>query len=953
MVRRHSGLRFALLSFAFGCFASAAFAQPVVSLSPTSLAFGNEQVGIPSSLPLTLKNTGSATLTIKKVAIAGANGPDFTQTNTCGTSVAAGASCTFTVIFNPSWTGTRAGSLTITDNASPTTQTVNLSGTGLAPGVEFTPSSLAFPNQALSTSSTSQAITLTNNGQTALAISGLTVAGSNPTDFAQTNNCGSSLAINASCTITVTFAPQAAWGRTAAIWLTDNALGSPHVAGLMGNGVSGGSASFSPSSLTFATTLMGTTTAAQAVTLSNPGTAPLQIANITAAGDYSQTNTCGSSVAASGSCTITVKFTPSINGARPGWIDVNLADPAGIQTVSLTGTGASPAPVLVKPRAASVTFIQTQQYTAYLSNVVTTAVTWYVDNVAGGNSTVGIISTAGLYTPPATAGTHTIKAVNNANTKQSASVPIVVSGYTGTLTYHNDTFRTGQNNNEPALTTGNVNPTQFGKLFSYTVDGQIYADPLWVPNLTINGVSHNVVFVATQNDSVYAFDADNATLYPNPLWHASFINPPGITAIPRADIEKGLDISPQIGITATPVIDAVNGIIYVEARTLDTTGTPSCPASIAPQYFHYLHALSLTTGQEMAGSPAMICAQVPGIGYDNVGGTVTFNPQRQNSRAGLLLLNGTVFMAFSSLEDINPYHGWILGYTYSNNSLQQTFVYNDTPNGNKGGIWHGGGGIPADASGNIYYSTGTGSFDNSVGGGISFVKVTPSGGQLTVTDFFSPYNQNYLNVEAINLDLSSSGPLLLPDQAGAVTHEALVAGKTGTMYLVNRDNMGHFSATADNVLQSLYTTIGGAVTPTGNWGTPAYFNGQVYIQGVKDVLKQFGVNDYPGGTALLSGGPLAVSTQVIGYPGTTPVVSSNGTQNGVVWVIESDGAASSKAATLWAYDAADIAHGLYNSGASGKRDLAGAAVKFATPTVANGKVYVNTAVELDVYGLLP
>lgn len=951
MLRLHHGLTLGVLSVLLACLAPFASAQPVVSLSPTSLAFGNQQVGIGNSLPVTLTNTGTATLTIKNVTVTGANGADFTETNTCGKSVVAGGQCTFTVVFTPSWTGARVGSLNITDNASPTTQTVSLTGTGLAPAVEFSPSSLTFANQALTTSSSTQNITLTNNGQTALAISGLTIAGSNPADFSQTNNCGSSLAINATCTITVTFAPQAPWGRSAAIWLTDNALGSPHVAGLMGNGVSGGIASFSPSSLTFTTILMGTTSAAQNVTLSNPGSAPLQISNITTAGDYVQTNNCGTTVAPAGSCTITVKFTPSINGARPGWVDVSLTDPAGVQTVALSGTGASPAPVLVKPRAASVTFIQTEQYTAYLSNVVTTAVTWYVDGIAGGNSTVGTISTVGLYTPPAAAGAHIIKAVNNANTKQSASVPVVVSGYTGTLTNHNDTFRTGQNNDEPALTTGNVNPTQFGKLFSYPVDGQIYADPLWVPNLTINGVNHNVVFVATQNDSVYAFDADNGTVYPNPLWHASFINPPGITAIPRADIEKGLDISPEIGITATPVIDAVNGIIFVEARTLDTTGTPNCPGSVAPQYFHRLHALSLTTGQELSGSPVLICAQVPGTGYDSVNGTVTFNPQRQNSRAGLLLLNGTVYMAFSSLEDISPYHGWILGYNES--TLTQTFAYNDTPNGNKGGIWHGGGGIPADASGNIYYSTGTGSFDNNVGGGISFVKLTPSGNQLTVADFFSPFNQAYLNVEAINLDLSSSGPMLLPDQAGAVTHEALVAGKTGTMYLVNRDNMGHFSATSDNVLQSFYTTIGGAVTPTGNWGTPAYFNDQIYIQGVKDVLKQFGVSTYPGGTALLSGGPLAAGAQVIGYPGTTPVISSNGTQNGIVWVIESDGAASSKAATLWAYDAADIAHSIYNSGASGKRDIAGAAVKFATPTVANGKVYVNTAVELDVYGLLP
>jgi hypothetical protein len=951
MIRLHRNSKIVLLSLIVGCLAPLALSQAVVSLSPKSLAFGNDQVGVATSLPVTLTNTGTSTLNLSKIQITGNNGTDFTQTNTCGKSVIAGGSCTFTVVFNPTWTGARAATLGLTDNAAGSPQMVPLSGTALAPGVLFSPTSLTFPGQLLQSTSASQNITLTNNGQTPLAISGLTIAGGDPADFNQSNNCGTSLAINAVCTITVTFTPSAAWARTAAVWLTDNALGSPHVAGLMGNGVSGGQPSFSAATLTFVTTLMGATSAALPVTLSNPGSAPLAIGNITAAGDFTQTNNCGTSVAVGGSCTISVKFAPSYAAARKGWVDVYLTDPAGIQTVALAGTGATPAPMLVKPRAASVTPNQTQQYTAYLSNVVTNNVTWYVDSVAGGNSTVGTVSTAGLYTAPANGGSHVVRAVNIANTKQGASVPIAVSGYTGTVTHHNDTFRTGQNNTEAALTTGNLTTAQFGKLFSYSVDGQIYGEPLWVPNVMVGGIAHNVVFVATQHDSVYAFDADSAALNPNPLWKTSFINPPGITAIPRADIEKGLDINPEIGITSTPVIDVTKGVIFVEARTLDTTGTPNCPGSITAQYFHYLHALNITNGAEMANSPALICGQVPGTGYDNVGGTVTFNSQRQNSRAGLLVLNGTVYMAFSSLEDINPYHGWILG--YDETTLQQKVVYNATPNGDKAGIWQGGGGIPADASGNIYYSTGTGSFDPTVGGGISLVKAAPNAtNSLTVGDYFSPFNQNYLNVEAINLDLSSSGPMLLPDQSGAVVHEAVVAGKTGTIYLVNRDNMGHFSATADNVLQSLYTTIGGVSVPTGNWGTPAYFNGSVYIQGVKDLLKQFGLSSYASGTAILSGGPLAVGADLIGYTGTTPSVSSNGTQNGIVWVVQSDGAASSKPSTLRAYDAADIAHELYNSGQS-TRDTAGAAVKFATPTVANGKVYVNTAVELDVYGLLP
>jgi archaellum component FlaF (FlaF/FlaG flagellin family) len=942
----------AIISIISICGVSSAAAQ-TVTFSPTSLAFGGVVVGTSSSpLPIKLTNTGSATLNVSKVQVTSPNAGDFTQTNNCTPQVLAGAFCTINVTFTPTASGARSANITVTDNATGSPQKVLASGTGLAPAVSMKPSSLTFTSQMIGSSSASQSINVTNTGQAPLNISSIAAAGANAGDFSLTNNCGASLAVNATCAITATFTPTGNWSRTAAIMMADNALGSPHVMGLAGNGASGGAASFSPPSLTFATRLMGTTSAAQPVTLTNTGTAPLLIAQISASGDYAQTNNCGTSVAAGAFCTINVTFTPFYNATRPGWINVNFTDPAGIQTVALTGAGANPAPVAVKPRIASLTQAQTQQYTAYLSNVVTTNVTWYVDNVVGGNSTVGTISTSGLYTPPATSGSHTIKAVNIANTKQSASVPVVVSGFTGTLTHHGDNLRTGQNNYETALTTGNVNKTQFGKLFSQPVDGQIYAEPLWVPNVNIGGVQHNVVVVATQHDSVYAFDADSSTAA---LWHTSFINPAaGVTTIPQADVERGLDISPEIGITSTPVIDSANGILYVEARTKDTRGTAPCPGpnNVGSPYFHFLHALDVTTGVEKPGSPVMICAQVPGSGYDNYSGVVYFNTMRQNNRAGLLLLNGVVYIAFASLEDISPYHGWVLGYSYTGSGFSQTptiWCYTcSAASGNKAGIWHGGGGIPADASGNLYVSTGTGSFDNTIGGGITFGKLTPSGTTLNVTDYFSPFNQAYLTIEMINLDLSSSGPMLLPDQSGAIPHLAVFAGKTGTIYLVNRDNMGKFNAAGDNVVQALYTTIGGAVTPTGNWGTPAYFNSQIYIQGVKDNLKQFGLSNN-----LLSGGPLAIGADNIGYPGTTPVISSNGTLNGIVWVVQSDGAASSKPSTLRAYDATNITTELYNSGLNGKTDQAGPAVKFATPTIANGKVYVPTSSELDVYGLKP
>ena len=937
-------------------------ALPVVSLSPTSINFGNQAEGITSSpVPVTLTNTGNATLTITNIKMIGPNAADFAQTNNCGGSVAAGANCTINVTFTPLKGGPRTGTLQITDNATGSPQKVALSGTGLAPAVTFVPQYLNFGTQTIGSTSASQTITVTNIGQAPLLISNIAVAGANPAEYNLTQNCGTSVAVGATCTYTVTFSPAAAWARTAAIMMTDDAQGSPHAVGLAGNGGSGGVASFSPTSLTFTNRLIYTTSTAQPITLTNTGTAPLQVGSIIAAGDYAQTNNCPASIAAGNSCTINVTFTPTYSAARPGWINFNFTDPAGLQTVALTGGGALPNPVTITPRSTSITPNQTVAYQALISGVVSTNVTWYVDGVAGGNSTVGTITAAGLYTPPAAAGTHSVKAVNNANTKQSATGPVVVSTYAGTLTHHNDTYRTGQNGTEAALNTGNVNKTQFGKLFKYPVDGQMYAEPLWMPNVTINGTAHNVVFAATENDSVYAFDADNGTLFPNPLWHTSFINPPNVTAIPKGDIEVGLDLSPIVGITSTPVIDPAAGIIYVEARTKDTTGTPNCagPYSTSP-YFAFLHALNIMTGAEMPGSPIMICASVPGIGYNNeaVGGMVYFNPMRQNQRPAMLLLNGTVFMAFGALEDIDTYHGWILGYTYSNGAFQQSYVWNDSPNGSKSGIWQGGGGLLADSSGSIYVSTGNGTFDASTGGSdyaMTFLRLQPSGQTLNVLDYFAPFNQNYLNLEAINADLSCAGPMLFPDsQPGSEPHLAVASGKTGTIYLLNRDNLGHFNSTFDNVVQAQYNTIGTSATPTGNWGTPAYFQGNIYLQGIKDPLKQYEIAaPNSAAPALLSGGPLVIGQDIVGYPSPTPVVSSNGAQGGIVWLVQADGTGNNSVATLRAYDAANIAHEIYNSGQAGSRDKAGAAVKFATPTVANGKVYVPTAVEVDVYGLMP
>ena len=941
---------FALTAFAVG---------QSVSLSPTSLSFGAVQAGN-SSQPqtVTLTNTGSATLTISSIAFTGNALQDYKQTNTCGTSVNAGAQCTISVTFKPTRTGVRNANLTITDNAANSPQNVPVTGIGQSSPIAFTPQTLTFPNQSIGSASTTQTVLVTYIGTSPLVISSLGISGQNASDFSQTNTCGSGLQPNTSCTITVTFTPSAAFGRASVIVMQDNAQGNTHLVGVQGNGVSGGIASLSPSTLTFAKTTEYSTSAAQTTTLSNTGTAPLAIASISATGDYAQTNNCPASLAAGSNCTISVTFRPTYSAARPGWITVNMTDPASLATVTLTGSGVLFPNVAVTPKAASITTSQTIAYTATVAGVQSNNVTWSVDGVVGGNGTVGTISSAGVYTPPPTAGNHTVTAVNNANKNQKASSPVAVSGYAGTFTHHNDTYRTGQNNSETALTPGNVNKTQFGKLFSYPVDGQTYAEPLWMPNVNIGGTTHNVVFVATEHDSVYAFDADSAALNPNPLWHTSFINPPNITTIPKNLVEVGLDLSPEVGITSTPVIDPANGILYVENRLLDKTGTQNCPGIPAgeTQYFHYLHALDLTTGLDKPGSPVMVCAQVPGKGYgDAVNGVVTFDVQRQNQRPALLLSNGTVFLGFGALEDIDYYHGWVLGYTYSNGGFsQQPMVFNDSPNGAKGGIWQAGGGLLADSSGNIYAATGNGTFDaNKVGGldyGTAFLKLTPNGTSLNLTDYFTPFNQDYTNLEIINADLSSAGPMLVPDQSSSIPHLAIASGKTGTIYLMNRDNLGHYSAAGDNVVQAIYNTIGTTAMPTGNWGTPAFFNNQIYIQGIQDPMRQYSLSLSP--SPLLSAGPLAVSQDIIGYASPTPVISSNGTKNGIVWLVQASNPPSATG-ILRAYDAANIAHELYNSGLAGTRDKAGLDVKFATPTVANGKVYMPGSQELDVYGLLP
>ena len=525
-----------------------------------------------------------------------------------------------------------------------------------------------------------------------------------------------------------------------------------------------------------------------------------------------------------------------------------------------------------------------------------------------------------------------------------ALVSVFASAQVNVTTYHNDIGRTGQNLNETVLTTSNVNATQFGKLFSQSVDGQVYAQPLYLSGITVNGATHNVVFVATENDSVYAFDADsNGGTNSGPLWKASMLlaahgAAAGATTIPSSLVST--DIQPQVGITGTPVIDPVSGTLYVVSAALEGGSA-----------VQRLHALDVSSGAEKFGGPVVIAASVPGTGNGSVSGKLTFESLYENQRPGLLLLNGIVYIGFASHGDNGPWHGWILGYNAT--TLAQTGAYCPSPNGTGSGFWMSGGGLAADQLnpatqpyGRMFVPTGNGDYNatkpytNSMDFGDTDLNLNLANGAPTVTDEFTPYLQAQDDAE--DGDVASGGLVVLPTQTtGSVPNLAVQSGKNGWIYLLNRDNMGGYSTSTDNIVQE----IGFAVGQTGVWSSPAYWNGNIYYWGVYDNLKSFA----------LTNGKLATtptkSAEQYGFPGSTPSISANGATQGILWSIDSE-AYGEGPAILQAHNASSVGTTLYSSTTNATRDTAGGAVKFAVPTVVNGKVYVGAASEVDVYGLL-
>jgi len=494
----------------------------------------------------------------------------------------------------------------------------------------------------------------------------------------------------------------------------------------------------------------------------------------------------------------------------------------------------------------------------------------------------------------------------------------------GVITYHNDNNRSGQISSETILTPANVNVGSFGKIFSYSVDGFVAAQPLYLPNVPIGGQKHNVVFIATQHDSVFAFDADNLGTG-TPLWTASFINPAnGVTTVPIAEQGCGSATSyTEIGITGTPVIDRVKGILYVVAKTKENGS-----------YVFRLHALDVRSGAEKPGSPAVISATFQGRN-----GTVTFNTLPQLQRPALLLMNSTIYVAFGSNGCDSNAHGWLMAYSYDGTTLQQAGVFNDSPNVSAGGsFWQSGVGVAGDIAGNVYLATANGKFDQDTGGGDygdSILKLTLGGGSLSVSDYFTPFDQ--ANLSAKDIDLGSGGVLLLPDQPGPNPHLLLQAGKEGTIYLVNRDAMGGYNSVDNSqIVQSLTKAVGPM------FSAPIFWNNIVYFSGKSDGLKAFSLTN-----GLLSSSPIkqTVSLSVAGIPS----ISANGSTNGIVWHILST---PQKNGALVAFDAITL-HELYDTQMLGSRDAVGPIPHFITPTIANGKVYVGTQSQVQVYGLLP
>jgi hypothetical protein len=677
------------------------------------------------------------------------------------------------------------------------------------------------------------------------------------------------------------------------------------------------------------------------------GTLPAGLSLSSSAGTISGTPTATANAT---SLTITVKESSNPAQSKP----VTL--PVTVEPSNLT--------VAVSPKRAAIVIGQTLGITPTTSDYL--GVKWTASGTGCSGTMCGTFSAGSsqtgvsvVYTAPSSPGLYTLTASTAFNSSISASLTVAVTDLAGVTTYHNNLARNGANTQEYALSPTTVTSSTFGKLNSCPVDGAIYAQPLWISNLTISSTKRNVVFAATQHDSVYAFDADNPGSPCAPLWHANLVDsahggvagetsiPSGITGAP---IASG-DISPEMGVTGTPVIDPISNTLYVVSKSWVSSG---------PQFFQRLHALDLLTGNEKFSGPVSISATFPGTG--DGGTTTTFLPGQQNQRPGLALVNGVVYIAWSSHGDKTPYYGWVIGYNASN--LSQVVVFNDAPNVGQGGIWMSGGAPAADSSNNLYLITGNATFDASNASppnndyGDSFLKLTPS---LSVSQYFTPSDQASDNLN--DQDFGAGGAAVLADlpaNGSNPTHLVIGGGKDGALYLLNRDNLG---GVGDSNAWQVVSTSSGGIFATG-----AFWNSHFYIAFWSSTLNDYVLSNTTAKMSLAKN----ATNPTYNFPGASPSVSSMPDfSNGIVWALDQSTYCTEQSAgcgpvVLHAYDATNITTELWNS-SQGSGNAAGNAVKFTVPTVADGKVFVGTRGnnagdvdgstsipgELDIYGLLP
>jgi Putative Ig domain len=678
-----------------------------------------------------------------------------------------------------------------------------------------------------------------------------------------------------------------------------------------------------------------------------------------------------------------ISGTPTVTAASTP-LTLQVSDAGGPQqtqaiVLPLTIIDPSVITVAIAPARAALTVTQTLTVSAATNDP--SGVNWSFSGPGGSISVLS--STSARLTAPATAGIYTLTATSVMNPLKSSSISVAVSDLPGVYTYHNDLGRDGLNAQEYALTTATVNTGTFGKLFSCTVDGAVFAQPLWVANAAIGGAQHNVVIVATQHDSVYAFDADANTSPCAPLWHVSLIDAahggsgaetsvPSLPTChyPNCYIGVGLaDIQPEVGITSTPVIDPAAGTLYVVSKSVVAGGNPPSTAT----FYERLHGIDLGSGAEKPNSPVALAATAsypgPVVNGNQTTVTVTFSPRQQNQRAGLALVNGTVYVASGSHEDTSPYYGWVLGYTYSSAGFTPAGAYCTTPNAANGGIWMAGGAPSADAAGHLYLISSNGQFDvtnttppnNDYGD--SFLALAAGGTNgLMVASYFTPSDEStdFPN----DADAGSGGAAMVVNNSSG---QPLVigGGKDGTVYVLNGSALGGFGDA--NAVESF--SLGAPGGPPNIFSTAAFWNNNFYIAAAGMPLKSFPFN--PASATPIGQPWTSQAPNLLGFPGATPSVSASGTSNGIVWLLDTttyctNGAQQCAAAVLHAYDATNLASELWNSTLL-SADAAGFAVKFTVPTVANGKVYVGTRGnnlggvdtstsapgELDVYGLKP